>query len=288
MSDLNVEIAGDGPDLVLLHGWGLNLRVWDGLVHELRNRFRLIAVDLPGHGRSGWNVGRGTPAEQAWLIHQTLESVSDRYSLLGWSLGGQIALDLAAATPSQVERLVLVATTPKFVVGPGWPHGMTVAAISNLSMQLQTDYKRTVSDFLDLQVRGSVEGESVLEQLRKALFVHGQAQPAALQAGLNTLATSDLRSMLPQVRARTLVIAGQYDRITPPGASRALADALPDGKFVEIRRAGHAPFLSHRNEFAVLVSEFLSARATERAEVRASKSRRVKGRPTKKIRASRS
>jgi len=76
MKDLYVEVNGSGADLVLLHGWGLNLRVWDGLVEELHDRFRLIAVDLPGHGRSTWSFERGTPAEQAWLIHTTLASVS--------------------------------------------------------------------------------------------------------------------------------------------------------------------------------------------------------------------
>src|SRR5215813_4101544 len=106
MSELYVEVNGNGPDLVLLHGWGLNVRVWDGLVQELRDRFRLIAIDLPGHGRSPWNSGRHTPAEQAWLIHSSLASVSTHYSLLGWSLGAQIALDLTAAMPGQVDRLV--------------------------------------------------------------------------------------------------------------------------------------------------------------------------------------
>jgi pimeloyl-[acyl-carrier protein] methyl ester esterase len=261
MGELHVEVSGTGPDLVLLHGWGLNVRVWDGLVEELSDRFRMIAVDLPGHGRSSVSSGRGTPAERAWLIHQTLSSVSDRYSLLGWSLGGQIALDLAAAMPWQIEKLVLVAATPKFVAGPGWPYGMAEAVIAKMAAQLQTHYERTVSDFLELQVRGSVEGAGVLEQLRNALLLHGEAQPAALQAGLNTLATTDLRATLSHVRVPTLVIAGQNDRITAPAAARALAEALPNSRYVEMRRAAHAPFLSHKTEFAALVAEFLGAMA---------------------------
>ena len=65
MSSLNVEIRGRGPDIVLLHGWGLNLRVWDGLASVLEKTFRVITVDLPGHGRSEWNPKARTPAEQA-------------------------------------------------------------------------------------------------------------------------------------------------------------------------------------------------------------------------------
>jgi pimeloyl-[acyl-carrier protein] methyl ester esterase len=147
-----------------------------------------------------------------------------------------------------------------------------------------------------LQVRGSVEGGSVLEQLRRALFVHGQAQPEALEAGLNTLATSDLRPTLPHVRAPTLVIAGQYDRITAPAASRALAQALPDARYVEMRRAAHAPFLSHRKEFGELVDKFLRGAEVHESVPRApakgaqarpaKKKKRIKARARKKLKAS--
>jgi pimeloyl-[acyl-carrier protein] methyl ester esterase len=257
MSDLHVEVTGNGPDLVLLHGWGLNVRVWDGLVEGMRDRYRLIAVDLPGHGKSAWTPGRNTPAEQAWLLHSTLTPISNRYSLLGWSLGGQIALDLAAAMPAQIEKLVLVATTPRFTAAPDWPYGMKLEAVTKMATQLRTDYQRTVRDFLDLQVRGSMDGAGVVDQLRRALSVHGEAKPEALEAGLNTLASSDLRPTLPHVRTPTLVIAGQNDRITAPGASRVLATTLPDAKYVEMRRAAHAPFLSHRKEFIAALEQFL-------------------------------
>jgi len=257
MSDLYVETRGRGPDLVLLHGWGLNLRVWDGLTRELSKSFRIIAVDLPGHGRSPWNPKARTPAEQAWQVHASLASRSDRYSLLGWSMGGQIAIDLAAAMPGSVERLVLVATTPRFAASEDWPNGLPAATLEKLATQLRTNYKRTVSEFLELQVRGSAASEKVLAELHASLFSHGEAHPKALVAGLNTLKSSDLRSMLSLVRAPTLVIAGQYDRVTLPVASRALADALPEARYVEFRRAAHAPFLSHTAEFAALVTEFL-------------------------------
>jgi pimeloyl-[acyl-carrier protein] methyl ester esterase len=270
MSDLYLETRGRGPDLVLLHGWGLNLRVWDGLTRVLSESFRVIAVDLPGHGHSAWNPKARTPAEQAWQVHATLASISDRYSLLGWSMGGQIAIDLAAAMPGSVERLVLVATTPRFAASEDWPHGMPASSLEKLATQLRTNYKRTISEFLELQVRGSSASDKVLADLHASLFSHGEAHPKALAAGLNTLKNSDLRSMLSLVRAPTLVIGGQYDRVTLPAASRALADALPDARYVEFRRAAHAPFLSHTAEFAALVTSFLrgDANASDSPELR--------------------
>ncbi|HET9391549.1 MAG TPA: pimeloyl-ACP methyl ester esterase BioH [Steroidobacteraceae bacterium] len=285
MSSLNVEVTGAGPDLVLLHGWGLNLRVWDSLVAAMSPRFRVIAVDLPGHGRSA-DVSASTPAERSWLVHQTLGSLSRRYSLLGWSLGGQIALDLAAAVPGQVERLVLVATTAKFAAAPDWAHGMAVEAISELARQLRVNSRLTVQDFLNLQARGSVRSEHVRAQLHRAISTQGHANPHALSRALESLAWSDLRASLSHVRAPSLVVSGQYDRITPPAASRALARALPNARYVELRRAAHAPFLSHENEFSALLERFLRPRARVRGKSKRAASKvRARGAKSSKRKA---
>jgi len=297
MSRLYAEVRGNGPALVLLHGWGLNLRVWDGLIAALDDRFQFIAVDLPGHGRSGWLPERSSLEEQAAQVRETVAGITAEYFLLGWSLGGQIALQLAArqatssrpaasqaaapqpttpraATPhaaagrhaapaAAIRRLVLIAATPRLTTAPDWPHGSPPERLAAQAEGLRTDYRRTVSDFLELQVRASSGGAEALAQLRAALFAHGadeaavSAHPAALARGLELLRDTDLRPLLAGITLPTLVIAGQYDRVTMPAASQALADALPNGRYVEIHRAAHAPFLSHLPELGALVSDFL-------------------------------
>lgn len=268
MSELHMEVTGAGGDVLLLHGWGLNLRVWDGVVAQLSNRFRLITLDLPGHGRSPWPARGFTPAEQAWLIHQQVASLSNRYAVIGWSLGGQLALDLAAATPAQIERLVLVASTAKFTAAADWPHGTAPQAVADLAARLRADHRRTVSDYLDLQIRNGPGAGAEREALRAAVLQHGQAQPAALEADLRMLAASDLRHTLAGIHMPALVIAGQYDRIISPAASRELVHGLPNARYVEMARAAHAPFISHPAEFASRISAFL------RAPVRRTKKRR--------------
>lgn len=259
MSGLHFETEGHGPTVALLHGWALNLRVWDGLRAALGARFRLVAIDLPGHGRSGWNADRGSREHQAQQLRELIESMAARYALVGWSFGGQLAVELASRPgPSGLERLALIATSPRLVAGPDWPHGASAERLAAQARDLSRNYHRTVCDFLELQVRGSAAGEEALAQLRAALFAHGDAQPRALARGLELLREADLRPLLPRVTAPTLVIAGQYDRVTPPGAARALGQALPHGRYVEIRRAGHAPFLSHGAEVAALLGHFLA------------------------------
>jgi pimeloyl-[acyl-carrier protein] methyl ester esterase len=257
MSRLYAEVRGSGPALVLLHGWGLNVRVWDGLTAALCDRFRIIAVDLPGHGRSVWVPERSSLAEQAAQIAETVGAITAEYSLLGWSLGGQMALQLVATADQAADRLVLIATTPRLTAGPDWPHGAPPERLAAQAQGLETDYRRTVSDFLELQVRGSAGSAAALEQLRAALFAHGYPGVAALARGLELLRETDLRPLLANITLPTLVIAGQYDRVTLPAASHALADALANARYVEIRRAAHAPFLSHLPELNTLLSDFL-------------------------------
>jgi pimeloyl-[acyl-carrier protein] methyl ester esterase len=262
MSALNAEVTGRGRrDLVLLHGWGMNLRVWDGLAATLARRFRVIAVDLPGHGRSDWDPAAYTPAAQAWRVHETLAPLTTRYSLLGWSLGGQFALDLAAAMPAGIERLVLVAATPRFLAGPGWRFGMAPAALAQLAAGVRADPRRAVSEFLMLQVRGLAPRTAAhaLATLHAVLEKQGTADPAALAWGLERLREGDLRPSLPQVRVPALVIAGQRDRITRPAASRALAEALPRGRYRQLIGAGHVPFLTHPGQFLSALQRFLRA-----------------------------
>jgi pimeloyl-[acyl-carrier protein] methyl ester esterase len=245
----------------MLHGWGLNLRVFDPLAAALESTRRLLRMDLPGHGRSPWDPRAATLAGHAMLVRDELAALvdSDRpVSVLGWSLGGQIAVELAIAAPELVDRLVLIATTPRHTTTHDWPHGMPAAVLGAFEARLESDWREAVREFLELQVRGSSEGERVLRDLQAALLAHGEADPRALAAGLASFETADLRERLELVRQPALLIAGQHDRITPPRASRALAEGLSRGDYLEFRRAGHAPFLSHAAETAAAVQEFLA------------------------------
>lgn len=259
MSALHCETTGAGPvAMTLLHGWSLNLRVFDSLAGMLGDVARSTAVDLPGHGRSP--VYTGTPdapwplasvAAQVLTTTQSADAV-----LLGWSLGGQIAITAAALHPERVRALVLICASARFVADDA-AVGMPPAVAAEFGRRLLADPGQAQNDFLELQVRGSSRAGQSLVELRAALQAQGLADPGTLRASLETLFTTDLRELLPQVRVPALVIAGQYDRVTHPLACRQLAENLPDARFVELPRAGHAPFLSHTVQVADLVREFV-------------------------------
>lgn len=255
------ETRGDGPDVVLLHGWGLHGGIWHHVAEDLAARHRTHAIDLPGFGRSGWDKGCG---DLEGMARRVAEHAPHEFDLVGWSLGGMVAIRIATLFPERVRSLVLVATTPRFVEHRTWPHGMAPDTLAGFAKQLAKDWKKTVQEFLGLQVRGDEKQLETLRELKRIVFEHGEPNGAALSAGLDILRTADLRDELARVRAPTFVISGEYDRLTPPGASDALATAL-HARHWSVPRAAHAPFLAHREEFARELAAFFAEAATTHA-----------------------
>lgn len=241
--------------LSLVHGWGMNLAVFDSL-REALPRTDTSAVDLPGHGRSPWDPARAGFEAQLEDVLAALPSCS---VLLGWSLGGKLALEIARRHPARVAALVLVSSTPRFAQSTDWPHGMNTGELEAFSSLVEQDWRQTLSDFVWLQLRGSRHAATAQQRVEAALATHGAPHPDALRADLGLLGSVDLRDRVSRVNAPALVIAGQNDRVTPPGAARWLAAAMPDARYAQIARAGHAAFVSHVEEFVALVQPFLAA-----------------------------
>ena len=249
---VHCETRGRGPDLVLLHGWGLHGGIWETTAARLAERFRVSVVDLPGHGRSPLCE----PVTLAAFVESVAAAVPARAAWIGWSLGGLVAL-WAAARDLGLARLALVAGTPRFVAGPGWPWGIPPAVLAGFARELEKDYRATLQRFLALQPRGPDQGREELRHLRALVFARGEPAIGALRGGLELLAKSDLRDELGQVGCPTVLIQGRRDTLVPVGAAEATAAALPDGRVEVIDGAGHAPFISHPARFVSALEAFL-------------------------------
>jgi malonyl-CoA O-methyltransferase len=169
-----------------------------------------------------------------------------------------VALELARSRPGDLAALVLIATTPCFLARDDWPAGMNIGVLDGFAAGLAGDYRRTLSNFLALQSWGDENATQALRSLRANLDAHGEPDPQALTAGLGILRTADLRDALASITVPSLVIAGEHDRITPVAAGRELASRLPSARFLEVPKAGHAPFLSHPETVRREVEGFLA------------------------------
>jgi pimeloyl-[acyl-carrier protein] methyl ester esterase len=241
------ERQGSGPDLLLVHGWGLHGGIWGDLPARLAEHFRVTTLDLPGHGRSGTDGG----ALSLSAFTDSVAALCPAPAIwLGWSLGGLIALHAALHYPHKVAKLVLVGTTPKFVQAPDWPHAMPTEVFAGFARSLTQDYRVTLLRFLSLHAGNNASARALLKQLRADMFAHGEPQPEALAAGLAILEQTDLRARLAEIHVPALVVHGSHDRLAPPAAGEYLAAQLPDARLLRVEGAGHAPFLSHATLFA--------------------------------------
>ncbi|UCE90135.1 MAG: pimeloyl-ACP methyl ester esterase BioH [Pseudomonadota bacterium] len=253
-----VESSGAGADLVLIHGWGTHGGVWHDVADAFAVHRRVHVVDLPGHGYS-----RPLPAPV------TLDAVTDAVDaalrmrginsgvVIGWSLGGLVAMKLALRTPELVKRLVTVATSPCFVQSADWPWGMAPETLQQFHEQLKSDYQGTLLRFLALQARGADDARRDIRHLREMLFVRHRPDPGALEAGLQILADTDLRESLNALRIPVLIVGGQHDALVPAAALHAFSDLFPDARVALIERAAHAPFVSHPRQFLEYLESFL-------------------------------
>lgn len=249
---MHIEVTGQGPALVLIHGWALHGGVFAPLVERLAPHCTLHLVDLPGHGHSR---DSHTPLELDACARALLANTPPAL-WLGWSLGGLFALRAALLSP-QVQGLALIAATPRFVRGVDWPNAVDPSVFQQFGHDLARDYRGTLERFLALDTIGSEHARAELRSLKQTLYARGEPDPAALQQGLRLLENSDLRDGLADLRVPSLWLSGQRDRLVPPHGMRDAAALTAWGQHLDIAGGGHAPFLGHADRVAQELVDFV-------------------------------
>lgn len=259
MTAMHVESRGRGAPLLMLHGWGMHGGMWGAAVGKLAACSLVHCVDLPGHGYSG-PLRHGHSLDD--LVHTLAARFDAPFALCGWSLGGLVALRWAELYPHQIEKLVLVSSTPCFMQRQGWNCAMPAGTLQVFANSLAEAWRPTLLRFLSLQVQGSDDPRAALAGLRASLLLHGEPQLEALQDGLALLRETDLRESLQHIVQPALVVAGERDTLTPFAAAKYLAQAMPNARLVGMEGAAHVPFLSHTQRFVEHIEDFLNEQAS--------------------------
>jgi len=241
--------------ILMLHGWALNHHVWQGVAEHYAAKYRILALDLPGHGRShdvalpNYDIDTVTDCIAATLEEPVI--------VLGWSMGAMLAINLAARYADKVEKLIAVAGTAQFVRSDNWPQGTQLENFLQFAEGLHINYRSTIERFLAIQALGSKQALSQIKRLKQIMFSEPDPASQALNGGLELLKQTRLQRRISQIKCATLFVAGTTDRLISCEASQASADLIPGADYREIHGAGHAPFISHPMDFYSAVEDML-------------------------------
>ena len=247
------------PWLVLIQGMALDRSGWGPVLRKLRRHFRLVLVDNRGSGRSGLPAASFDVADMAADVVAVLDGAGIRQAhVMGVSLGGMVAQELAIEHPRRVDALVLVSTTP------GWPFAYPMPAASLRLIAAGGGMTREVALRRHVENALSARGGEREHGLADRLVELQRSRPAApgawpAQAAAGARYAGLLRQT--RIRARTLVLQGAADTVVDPRNAKLLAGRIPGAQLVIFPELGHLLFWQEPDSFADVVTLFLLAGA---------------------------
>jgi pimeloyl-[acyl-carrier protein] methyl ester esterase len=232
--------------------------IWRLQLEGLAGSCRIIVTDLPGHGQSPDPAG-------GFSIRSCIDDLTGLFEsldlheavLVGWSLGGLIALASIPFIEERLSGVVLVAATPRFTRSDDFPYGLSRLEVEGMARKVQRSMRRALDGFTG---RMFVHGErdepaqaALIDDLLSQIPLPTTA--VALQA-LAELSGTDLRDCLARITLPTLIVNGDRDVICLPQASEFLAQQIPSSRQAVFAGCGHAPFLTQGSRFNECLEQF--------------------------------
>lgn len=247
------ENPSGSPAVLLLHGLGADGSSWALQTPALtRAGFRVLAADARGFGKSSYPGGQHTIADMAADMASLLDALQVAPAdVIGISMGGTLALELALSYPSLVRRLVLVSTFAHLRPGR-WRTRLYLA------------WRFVLLHLLGLPAQGKFVARRIFprpdqEALRQQLYTQIlQADPGGYRAAMRALARFNVEKRLGEIRHPTLVITGEADTTVPPETQSKLVAGIPNARQVVIPHAGHAVSVEQAEAFNQAALAFLA------------------------------
>ncbi|MHB8531185.1 MAG: alpha/beta fold hydrolase [Solirubrobacteraceae bacterium] len=264
---LNTIQLGSGPAIVFVHGLSGCWPNWLEQMAVFARTHRVVALDLPGFGHSPGQAGELTMPGYARLLDELLSQLSlPQATLVGNSMGGLIAAELAASSPSRVERLVLVSpaglsTFRNRLTATALPairRLEQVLALGAAWTAQHSDHLATRPRLREMLLRGVLAHPRRLPGPLAAEQIRGAGTDGFLEA-LEEIVEFDLRPRLPLISCPTLVVWGAKDRLITVGDAAKFTEMIPGARQVVYEDTGHMAMLERPDEFNALLAEFLAS-----------------------------
>ncbi len=249
---LSVQVAGAGPPVLLANGIGVRHPGWARFVEHLQSRHRVICWDYRGIGGSAVDARKTgfAMSRHAWDALEILDALGEeRAAVVGWSMGVPVGLEMIRAAPRRVTHFAALFGAPgrPFRVGFPLPIGMLAEGVAKFSARcsLPAQALMNLATAAPTLTYGALaltrfSGWDVERDLLDAdiASVAGAPRDAYFRTMI-ALARHDASDLLPSITCPTLVMGGGRDWLTPPAASKAMADAIPNARLVLLKKATH-------------------------------------------------
>lgn len=254
----------DSDEQVLfIHGWGMNSGVWSDIAEylaQLHPNKLIRSVDLPGYGHSAeYSMAELGGQYNSQTLANSIEPLlqGKQSTIIAWSMGGLVAIELLARHIQNINQLILVSSTPRFVQAEDWQYAVQAKVFEEFSQSLNSDHHATLKRFLAIQALGSRSARNDIKTLQKQLFLRGEPSSEALSYGLQILLTEDKRQQLAQLTDSLItLISGTKDTLIAHQGQQQLAEQ-ENISLYSIPFAGHAPFISHPEEFKQILQNVI-------------------------------
>ena len=249
-----IESLGKGHPIIFIHGWAMNKDVFKPFFKKLdKNKYQLLFFDLPEMGEN-----------DSWencinQINDTIKEFNFNYfDLFGWSLGGQVAIEIYRLNMAKIKKIILASSTPLFVNNDLWKFGLNEVIFENFAKSIMNDHKKTLINFFNLQLLGQENKKTILKYLTNCVATQS-LNINSLQFYLSHMKNNNFLTFMDNMNCDIHLIAGDQDKIVPIESQTFMQKNIRNVKTtLFINKASHVPFLSHSEECVTYLDDIYS------------------------------
>ena len=249
-----IESLGAGHPIIFIHGWAMNKDVFKPFFEKLaKNKYQLIFFDLPEMDEN-----------DAWekCINQINDEIQnynfDSFDLFGWSLGGQVAIEIYRLNRERVKKIILASSTPIFVNNDLWKFGLNEVIFESFAKSIMSDQKKTLTNFFNLQLLGQESKKAILNYLTKCV-ASKDININSLKFYLSHMKNNNFLTFMGNMNCDIYLISGDQDKIVPIESQKFMQKNIRNvKKTIFINKASHVPFLSHADQCATFLNDIYS------------------------------